>query len=215
MDSNGPQSGSIPVELQSRRPRRVDAERNRVRVLDAARRLVAERGIAAVTMDDVAAAAGVGKGTVYRAVEHRGRLAESLVDDAERTLQAAILEGHPPLGPGAPPGERLRAFATSYLGLLDANTELLIEADHHTPGGRFATGAYAFWHTHVAALTRHLGCARPELTAELVLALLAADLHDHIRRNIKLPPTDVRDGIVNAIDTLVTNGLSPGTTAPA
>ncbi|MBA2317386.1 MAG: helix-turn-helix transcriptional regulator [Euzebyales bacterium] len=37
-----------------------------MRVLDAARRLVAERGIAGATMDDIAAAAGVGKGTVYR-----------------------------------------------------------------------------------------------------------------------------------------------------
>lgn len=43
-----------------------DALRNRALLLDAARRLVAERGADAVTMDDVAAAAGVGKGTLFR-----------------------------------------------------------------------------------------------------------------------------------------------------
>lgn len=204
VDGSGPQSGSIPVELQSRRPRRADAERNRVRVLDAARRLVAERGIAAVTMDDIAAAAGVGKGTVYRAVDNRGGLAEALLDAAERDLQEAVLSGDPPLGPGGRPAERLHAFAERYLGFLDANVALLIEADHHTPGGRFATGAHAFWHTHITALTRQLGCARPDLTAELILAVLAADLHDHIRRNIKRRPAHVRDDILNAIDSLVT-----------
>src|SRR4051812_13346743 len=36
---------------------------NRLRVLAAAERLFAERGVGGVTMDDVAAAAGVGKGT--------------------------------------------------------------------------------------------------------------------------------------------------------
>lgn len=47
-------------------PERGDAARNRALLLDAARRLVAERGADAVTMDDVAAAAGVGKGTLFR-----------------------------------------------------------------------------------------------------------------------------------------------------
>jgi len=44
---------------------RADARRNRERVLDAARRAFAEQGYA-VPLDEIAAAAGVGPGTVYR-----------------------------------------------------------------------------------------------------------------------------------------------------
>lgn len=203
MSTTGPQSISIPIELGPRRPERADAARNRVRVLETARRLVAERGIAAVTMDHVAAAAGVGKGTVYRAFDGRGRLAEALVNEAERELQGAVLNGDAPIGPRAPSGERLRAFAESYLRFLDANTDLLIEADHHVAGGRFATGAYAFWRAHIAGLARDLGCVRPELTADLILALLAADLHDHLRSDLRVPAADTRDGVLAAIDSLV------------
>lgn len=167
---------------------------------------MAERGIARVTMDDVAEAAGVGKGTVYRAFGGRGGLAEALVDDAERALQEKVLRGAPPLGPGADPEERLRAFADSYLRFLEANLELLIETDHHVPGGRFATGAYAFWRTHITELARESGDSSPRLTAELVLSLLAADLHDHLRRDLGLRPTTAREAVVQAVAALVTRG---------
>src|SRR5213080_2904657 len=52
-------SGGAPRE-------RADAARNRIKVLAAAEQLFSARGVAAVSMDDVAASAGVGKGTLYR-----------------------------------------------------------------------------------------------------------------------------------------------------
>ncbi|MGH3637242.1 MAG: helix-turn-helix domain-containing protein, partial [Mycobacterium sp.] len=59
---------------------RGDAARNRALLLDAAHRLVAERGADAVTMDDIAAAAGVGKGTVFRRFGSRAGLMMVLLD---------------------------------------------------------------------------------------------------------------------------------------
>ncbi|MBA3798066.1 MAG: TetR/AcrR family transcriptional regulator [Geodermatophilaceae bacterium] len=79
---------------------RADAARNRVRVLAAAERLFAERGVPGVTMDDVAAAAGVGKGTLYRRFGDKGGLAMALLDEQERELQQQMLTGPAPLGPG-------------------------------------------------------------------------------------------------------------------
>ncbi|NED22229.1 helix-turn-helix transcriptional regulator, partial [Streptomyces sp. SID9913] len=92
---------------------RADAARNRARLLEAAARLVAERGADGLTMEAVAVAANVGKGTVFRRFGDRTGLLSALLDHSERKLQTAFLTGPPPLGPGAPPAERLRAFGAA------------------------------------------------------------------------------------------------------
>ncbi|MDQ2884136.1 MAG: TetR/AcrR family transcriptional regulator, partial [Actinomycetota bacterium] len=81
-----------------RRPERADAARNRARVLDAAERLSAQRGATRVTMEDIAKAAGVGKGTLYRRYPDRAAVAVALLDEHERRLQQQLLSGPPPLG---------------------------------------------------------------------------------------------------------------------
>jgi AcrR family transcriptional regulator len=68
-------------------PQRADARRNRERVLEAARALMAERGLDA-QMDDVARAAGVGVGTVYRHFPTKGALVEALADRRFERLAA-------------------------------------------------------------------------------------------------------------------------------
>jgi AcrR family transcriptional regulator len=62
------------------RPLRVDAERNRRRIVSAAAALFAERGVD-VSMDDIAAAAGVGVGTIYRRFPDREALIEALFEE--------------------------------------------------------------------------------------------------------------------------------------
>ena len=62
------------------RPLRRDAERNRERLLDAARELLTERGLD-VTMDEVAQRAGVGVGTAYRRFASRDELIEALIEE--------------------------------------------------------------------------------------------------------------------------------------
>lgn len=58
------------------KPLRRDAERNRQRILEAARELLAERGLA-ITLNDVAHHAGVGVGTVYRHFPDRDELVDA------------------------------------------------------------------------------------------------------------------------------------------
>ena len=62
------------------RPLRRDAERNRRRILDAARELMAERGVE-VSLEQVAAAADVGVGTVYRRFPDRESLVRALFSE--------------------------------------------------------------------------------------------------------------------------------------
>ena len=78
---------------------RGDAARNRLLLLDAARRLISEHGADAVTMDDIAAAAGVGKGTVFRRFGSRAGLMMVLLDEDERANQQAFLFGPPHWAP--------------------------------------------------------------------------------------------------------------------
>ncbi len=59
------------------RPLRKDAERNRLRILEAAGELFAARGLG-VTLDDVARHAGVGVGTVYRRFPDKETLIDAL-----------------------------------------------------------------------------------------------------------------------------------------
>jgi AcrR family transcriptional regulator len=60
-------------------PLRRDAERNRQRILDAARELFADHGLG-VTLNDIAHHAGVGVGTVYRRFPDKTQLIEELFE---------------------------------------------------------------------------------------------------------------------------------------
>jgi AcrR family transcriptional regulator len=62
------------------RPLRRDAERNRQRILEAARLVFAERGLRG-SHDDIARAAGVGVGTVYRRFPDKEQLIDALFEE--------------------------------------------------------------------------------------------------------------------------------------
>lgn len=164
------------------RPERADARRNRLRVLEAAERLFTERGVKNVSLDAIAAEAGVGKGTVFRRFGDRAGLAVALLDEREQELQAKIISGPPPLGPGAPPVVRVMAFLDAYLDLLDRHVALFMDSENASDGARYRIGSYHLWHRHLSHL---IEAARPELdadyTAHVLLAPLAADLHNALR----------------------------------
>jgi AcrR family transcriptional regulator len=62
------------------RPLRRDAERNRQRILEAAREAFAEQGLS-VTLDEIGRRAGVGVGTVYRRFPDKAQLIDALFED--------------------------------------------------------------------------------------------------------------------------------------
>ncbi|NUT11085.1 MAG: helix-turn-helix transcriptional regulator, partial [Nonomuraea sp.] len=136
-----------------------------------AARLFAEKGVEAVSMDAVAAEAGVGKGTLFRRFGDKSGLAVALLDARERDLQRRVLSGPPPLGPGAPAPDRLTAFVTAYLDYLYAHLDLVRMSETASPGARYRIGAYRFWHRHLAIL---LGEARPDGDADVLAHTLLA-----------------------------------------
>ena len=71
--------------------RRKDAERNRRRLLAAAREVFRDRGVAA-TLNDVAHHAGLGVGTVYRHFANKEELIDALFDDMVETVDGYVRE---------------------------------------------------------------------------------------------------------------------------
>ncbi len=185
----------LPV-IGEPRPERADAARNRRRLMEAAGRLMAERGVEGLLMNDVAEAAGVGVGTLYRRFGDRGGLARALLDEQGRQFQAAFLYGPPPLGPGATPMERIRAFLHAWAEELDEQAALMLMADTATPIARYQTGAYRAYRAHMLTLIRQ---ARPEADAgylaEALLAPLAADLYVYQRREQGMSIERIKAGL--------------------
>ncbi|MGC2796558.1 MAG: helix-turn-helix domain-containing protein [Mycobacterium sp.] len=165
----------LPVSAPQERG---DAVRNRARILDAARRLVTEHGADAVTMDDIAAAAGVGKGTIFRRFGSRAGLMMVLLDEDERASQQAFMFGPPPLGPDAPPLDRLLAFGRDRLRFAHTHHELL-SAANRDPQSRYGAAATVL-HTHVRMLLASAGTTgNLDGQSDALLALLEADYVEH------------------------------------
>ncbi|BDY31576.1 TetR/AcrR family transcriptional regulator [Mycolicibacterium mageritense] len=158
---------------------RADAARNRAKILAAAATVFASRDPRTVTMDHIATAAGVGRGTLYRRYPSTAAIAMALLDEHERALQQQLLSGEPPLGPGAAPAERLAAFYSAMVELLDTHADLALGAE--TGGARFTTGAYGFWAAHVRALLVDAAVAEPDSLVDVLLAPLAAENFAHQR----------------------------------
>ena len=187
--------------MTDRRPReRADAARNRARILAAAEALVAEQGIEAVSMEAVAKAACVGTGTLYRRFGDRAGLAFALLDEQTREFQDALITGPPPLGPGAPAGERLRAFGLGYLDLLERHAPLMIAA---APGVKEAAGPESLYATHLAILLREAApLLDPQFTAEALLSTLAPAHHVRLRAGLGWPLERIRRGWCDLVDAI-------------
>lgn len=176
-------------------PERADAARNRQRILAAAGALLAEAGVDGLAIDEVAAAAGVGVGTIYRRFGDRAGLIHALLDRGERRFQTALLEGPPPLGPGADAPDRLRAFLHAYVDRLEEEADLLAVAESTDTTARYTSRAYAVHHTHVATLVTDIDAdADATCLAHALLAPLDARLYLH-HRSTGLSADRVRVGL--------------------
>ncbi|MFB7716475.1 MULTISPECIES: TetR/AcrR family transcriptional regulator [unclassified Nocardia] len=159
---------------------RADAARNRRAILDATRALLAEFGADAITMDRVAAAAGVGKGTIFHRFGSRAGLLHALVAEPAEALLAGISTGPPPLGPGASAGDRLLAFFDAMTVMMAENVELMAAyTGAPIPPHPRTAEFHGTWDRHITDL---LGEARPDLDAEAAGRLLFSSVGSEVAR---------------------------------
>jgi AcrR family transcriptional regulator len=183
-------------------PERADAARNRQLLVAAAQRLLEAGGTTGLTMDAVAREAGVGVGTAYRRFGDLAGLALELLSDHEAELQTAFLSGPPPLGPGAPPVARIRAFLLALVERTERHIDLLVLAESLKHGGRFSA-AYAAEHAHLRGLLDQ-ACPHVDTVylADVLLAPLAPSLYLHQRGGRGMDPSRIREGFEQFLELL-------------
>jgi AcrR family transcriptional regulator len=161
--------------MPEQRRERADAARNRRAILAATEDLLTRHRPDEVTVEQVAAAAGVGKGTVFHRFGNRTGLMLALMRQRALGLADAVANDPPPLGPGAPPRERLLAFLSAVVDVVGRNKGLLAALGQALPPKSHDEDhpVYTFWHDHIGTLIAE---QRPDLDAPLLADLLLAGL---------------------------------------
>jgi polyketide synthase 12 len=162
-----------PVIWGAPHAERADAARNRLHLLTTARQMLAEQGPARLTMDGLAARAGLGKGTVFRRFGTRAGIFQALLDDDERAFQQRVLSGPPPLGPGAAPLQRLIAYGRARACFMVSRRDIAraaLDGSQPTPAGPRTPMAQV----HIRMLLAQLSLGGADL--EMLTIQLAAAL---------------------------------------
>jgi AcrR family transcriptional regulator len=129
-------------------------------------------------MDDVATAAGVGKGTLFRRFGSRAGLMIVLLDEDEKAEQQAFMFGPPPLGPGASPLTRLLAYGRERLRFT-WDHRVLLSAANTDPQMRFNAPA-TLHRSHVRMLLEAADTTGDlDAQTDALVALLDADYVAH------------------------------------
>jgi AcrR family transcriptional regulator len=166
-----------PVTWGAPPAERADAARNRRHLLATARDMLAEQGVDKLTMDALAERAGLGKGTVYRRFGTRAGIFAALLDDDERAFQRQVLSGPPPLGPGAPPPDRLIAYGRARIDFLIRHREIAraaLDGREQVPAGSQTPMSRA--HIRFLLGQMHLGPADLDVLATQLTAALDGPL---------------------------------------
>ncbi|WP_369374219.1 TetR/AcrR family transcriptional regulator [Streptomyces sp. cg36] len=201
--------------MAERAPRK-DAVRNRAAVLAAADTLFARHGSPGdLTMGDIAEAAGVGKGTLFRAFGDRAGLLRELYAARLQPLWEAVESGPSPLGPGTPPRERVPALLDALLCFKLDNRSLALALEEGGSGSSpYRADHYERWREVLsAALAEIPGLAESDFTAHVLLAAVRADLVEHLAGSEGVPRESLRARLAGFTAQLIGSGRPPGVPA--
>ncbi|RLT42807.1 MAG: TetR/AcrR family transcriptional regulator [Chloroflexi bacterium] len=171
---------------------RRDASKNRERLLDAARTLFAQQGVANVTMAEIALAAELGKGTLYRRFANKGELCLLLLDEDLRSHEEAMLALLQRLAEEKLPYRaRLAQFFVHVAAFTDHHMALLSEVQRAGITPTFAGNDPPYFHFQQMTVNGLLRGARQageidtsldgEMLADLLLAPLTPPYFRYLR----------------------------------
>ncbi|HEX6455373.1 MAG TPA: helix-turn-helix domain-containing protein [Solirubrobacterales bacterium] len=153
--------------------------------LEAAHALFAERGYAAVTMDEIAAAVGVTKPLLYNYFGNKERLYIACMERAGDTLIKTVAET---VGESANPGDALRAGVRAFFSFLDTDRAAwAVLFDETLPRGGEVFDRVASYRGQLA---------------ELVSGSLLAQLPDRSREKAKIEVEALSTALLGAAEAL-------------
>jgi AcrR family transcriptional regulator len=187
------------------RRERSDALASRRKLLIAAKQLFAAQGLDQPSMCEIARAAGVGQGTLYRNFAHKGELCQALLRDDLDAFMARVDAAADAPGQLASPLAHLEELLVEQIRLIEQHLPLLaaIEAGGETRRpGQSRSPWYSWLHRH---LTRLLTAAvmsgevkadlDVEYTADAIMAVLAPRFVGHQRRDLSYGPERIIAGV--------------------
>ncbi|WP_030261403.1 TetR/AcrR family transcriptional regulator [Streptomyces violens] len=184
--------------MPERKPRK-DAARNRAAVLAAADTLFTDCASPDdVTMADIAAAAGVGKGTLFRAFGDRVGLIGALYAARLEPVEEAVETGPPPLGPATPPLQRVPALLDALLCFKLDNRHLALALEGTGSGSPYQAAHYERWHALLRDMLEQLpGLPDSGFAAHALLAAVRADLVEHLAGEERVPREAMRSQLAD------------------
>ncbi|MET9699970.1 helix-turn-helix domain-containing protein [Streptomyces sp. NPDC006529] len=193
----------------AQRPERADALRNREAVLAAADALFAAGDSPhAVSMDDIAAAAGVGKGTLFRRFGDRAGLIGAVIASRLEPLREAVREAQE--SAGASPRRRVGDLLDALLRFKIEHRNLMSAAEDAGLSSPYRAAHYDGWHDALRTeLVRVPGVHDPDFTAHALLAALRADLVVHLIDDRKMTPAALRSSLAAHVDAVLGSDTPP------
>lgn len=184
--------------MPERKPRK-DAVRNRAAVLAAADTLFARcANPEDVTMADIATAAGVGKGTLFRAFGDRTGLIRTLYAARLEPIENAVESGPPPLGPATPPLQRVPALLDTILRFKLDNRHLALALEETESGSPYQADHYDRSHRLLQGMLAQIpGFTDADFTAHALLAAVRADLIERLAGHEGLSRDTMRTQLAN------------------
>ncbi|MFF8833139.1 TetR/AcrR family transcriptional regulator [Streptomyces sp. NPDC015131] len=194
--------------MPERRSSRKDAIRNREAVLAAADALFTGRESPEdVTMADVAAAAGVGKGTLFRAFGDRAGLLRALYEARLEPVRQAVESGPPPLGPATPPRDRVPALLDAVLCFKLDNRRLALALEEGGSSSPYRAEHYERWHSLLRAVLEQIpGLTDSDFTAHALLSATRADLVEHLAGEERIPQDRIRGQLAHFVTRVLASG---------
>jgi AcrR family transcriptional regulator len=174
-------------------PVRRDARANRQRLLEVAKELFAAQGVDATSMQEIARAAGVGQGTLYRHFADKGEVCHALIREdisGFRERVGAVIEGGWAL---ESPLARVEMLISEKIRLTESHLPLFSAMEESAVGKRSRTFRGPFHHWIRERLVMLLneavaaGEAAPldaEFTADAILAAVSPPLYSHQRHEL-------------------------------
>ena len=161
----------MPAHQDPAPARRADAERNRAKILEAARAAFADSD-AEVSMAGISRRAGVGMATLYRNFPGRQELLEALYTDEVDAVREATATG------GATPGAALQAWLRRFFAFTTSKrhiaAELLKQTDRSNPLFENSRSRVMAAGQPLLAAAQRSHEVRDDLTLEQILDMIVA-----------------------------------------